>query len=389
MREARNSSHDQSSLCVHTPSELETEDWTDLPQVQDSGRLEAEAGYAQLGNYMSDVNDELRDHSSMESTSKGLTSAALDYVESNDSRHIWGAQELGIAPQSGCLEHDTDPSCPRSNPDYDCRTGTGLNQEETTGNSSISPKATSNSCKPDHSPKNEVDTISETSAEVLFAFPGIYQETLDQWAREREAEVQIVPQRNEGPACIAPRDSPSNDPPPYQEYEDDAQGERAINANHPDLQFPRDPRSNTLDLGQRQPLRNQALPGVQMHDQQPTEDSPCSERSTTYEPSPGAIHLPVPPWSLLPVSIKAPIFGTELSVSDLSVSASKTLRGRVMFVTTLHFLSVQDRQSFQIGLRFCPKRVIVLDTLTTNARIPFTPPKTPPRRSSHRQKLPQ
>lgn len=390
LRKAPNSPQDQTSLLAHTASEFETEHWSDFPQVQDSGGLEAEAGYAQLGNYISDANDELMHHSPMESTSKRLTSTDIECAESTDSQHIWGKQGLEIAPQSRCLEHDPDSTCPTcSNHNFNCRTGAGLEQEEITGNSSPSPEATSNSCKSNHSPKIEADTISESSAEVLFAFPGVYQETLDQWTREREAELPLVSQVNEEPACVVPRDSPSNNPPPYQEYEDYAQSERAIDSNRPDLQFPQESRTITLSLRERQPLRSQGPPSTQMHDEHPMENSPCSERSTRYEPIPEVTHLPGPRLSLLPVSTKLPIPCTQASVSDLSVSVSKTPTGRTTFGTSLHFPLAQDRQSFRIGVHCCPMGVIVLDTLIMNARIPFTTPKTPPHRSSHRRKLPQ
>ena len=75
----------------------------------------------------------------------------------------------------------------------------------------------------------------QCSAEVEFAFPGIYQAMLEQWMREpRESQVALATERERTPSasqtqtrtdsaqCIAPQDNAYRDPPSYYEYDQDA-----------------------------------------------------------------------------------------------------------------------------------------------------------------------
>jgi hypothetical protein len=74
----------------------------------------------------------------------------------------------------------------------------------------------------------------QCSAEVDFAFPGIYQEMLEQWMREpRESQVALSTEREGTPSasqmqirtdsaqCIVPQDDAYRDPPSYNEYDQD------------------------------------------------------------------------------------------------------------------------------------------------------------------------
>ncbi|KAJ6030429.1 uncharacterized protein N7446_000508 [Penicillium canescens] len=75
----------------------------------------------------------------------------------------------------------------------------------------------------------------QCSAEVEFAFPGIYQEMLEQWMREpRESQVALATERERTPSasqtqtrtdsaqCIVPQDDAYRNPPSYYEYDQDA-----------------------------------------------------------------------------------------------------------------------------------------------------------------------
>ncbi|KAJ5347098.1 uncharacterized protein N7506_000351 [Penicillium brevicompactum] len=119
---------------------------------------------------------------------------------------------------------------------------------------------------------SEIDGISETSAECLFAFPGIYQETLAQWSKEGK-----VSQSSD-------HDLPSN-----QEFEDHSRIEQTNDTIRPSSSgLFATPQSSTLAQEGAQLLSGDTSSDLEIPDGPPEEGSPSSERSTTYEPILGA-----------------------------------------------------------------------------------------------------
>jgi hypothetical protein len=104
--------------------------------------------------------------------------------------------------------------CPESN----CNETSEQDQQRVskTHNSSASSEMTPKSHGSHNTADIADDGISESSADCLFAFPGIYQEMLEQWARERQDETPQVPQVNVQPPCIVLQDAPCSHPPSYQ-----------------------------------------------------------------------------------------------------------------------------------------------------------------------------
>lgn len=133
---------------------------------------------------------------------------------------------------------------------------------------------------------SEADKISETSAECLFAFPGIYQETLNQWSKEG-TESQ----------------SSDHDLPSYQEFENYPRMEQTDHAIRPGPSGSIDtPNSNTLAQDGTDMLGVTTSSNLEVPNGLPREESPSSERSTTYEPILGATQLAGASMPLLSVS---------------------------------------------------------------------------------------
>ena len=209
---------------------------------------------------------------------------------------------------------------------------------------------------------SETDGISETSVECLFAFPGIYQETLAQWSKEGK-----VSQSSD-------HDLPSN-----QEFEDHSRIEQTNNTIRPSPPgLLETPQSSTLAQEGAQLLRGDTSSDLEIPDGTPGEGSPSSERSTTYEPILGAAPMTGDFLPLLSVS-----FGDLISCP-----ANITPCSRRVIVILLAMAPFPSPHLLHCPMIWDPK-VMCLEFVAVGVRIPCSHPPTRPRPTGRRQKLPQ
>ncbi|CAG8947213.1 unnamed protein product [Penicillium salamii] len=176
------------------------------------------------------------------------------------------------ASQPGCANSDIDPRaevCPESNVEH-------LLDQDRQQESIVSP---------DDSPSNDVDQISQSSAECLFAFPGIYQEILDQWARDRGEGTPNVAATDVQPDCNGVEGSQSCDLPPYQNFEDGTRREQYVDTDNLDSPgIPHTNQNNSLAPEEAQLTMAHNFPASGAYSEYLDEGSAGSERSSTYEP---------------------------------------------------------------------------------------------------------
>ncbi|CAG8010256.1 unnamed protein product [Penicillium olsonii] len=154
---------------------------------------------------------------------------------------------------------------------------------------------------PDETASKDADEISQTSAECLFAFPGIYQEILNQWASAPGEDMPDIPQADEQPGCVALEGGQSSNPPPHQESEDSTRRDQAFDATSLDSSDScHADRGSDLDLEDARSSRIHVLLSSEVEAQCP-EERASSARSTTYEPLLDAAHFPGANVPLLPV----------------------------------------------------------------------------------------
>ncbi|CAG8155952.1 unnamed protein product [Penicillium salamii] len=238
-------------------------------------------------------------HASNASSEQQILGSLSNIQEPTGPTHVAPESSLGVHREDQAREV-SQPGCANLDPDL----GGEVCAESDAEHLLDQDRQRESTVSPDHLSNNDVDKISQSSAECLFAFPGICQEILDQWARDRGEGTPNVAATDEQPDCNAVQEGKSYDLPPHQDFEDGACGEQHVNTHN--LDSPGIPhtthtsQNNSLAVEEAQLSMTHNFPGSVAYSECLDEGSAGSERSSAYEPmletahSSGA-HMPLLP----------------------------------------------------------------------------------------------
>jgi hypothetical protein len=269
-------------------------------------------------SHVAPTTSESTDRNLMESPMGNPTSTALQDVDFADPQSVWAEPSGGHIQKSAPLTSSPGVrSLHSSESGRNRHSEQGQQRESQRRNSSALPQTISRSHRSHNITNTTDDEISETSAEVSFAFPGIYQEVMEQWARERRERqdgTTRAPRVKEQPDCIVLREASYSDPPSYHEaVESYGYGGHIIGTNHSEISDNQHLAAHDmLDTDEEQPLIRSTSADAEIYDVHFDEKSSHSEVSVADESKSEVEHL------------------SDIGMPPLSVSTTTSLVDRLV-----------------------------------------------------------